>query len=179
MRIRSTASWLRTAPLLALLLVLTLLSAGCAAATGSPTPTPEADCLTLLSDEEINELYRSYEDLWPIEDCHAAYAAARSLTSGGHVRLTEITQIISVENVQRSLYQSDPEPAWKVELRGRMAFDSPLVPPMPSGTASPTQTPTGPVYGCMRVIVLARTSSYASVGSMECPPHPYLPSPTP
>lgn len=162
------------------LLLLVCLHAGCAAGIGSPTPTPASDCLTPFPDDEISVLYPTEDELWPIENCQEAYAAARRLSSGGHVRLAEVTEIISIEQIQArevpGLNQPGDEPAWMVELRGRMAFDPP---PMPVDSPSPTGAPSGPEYGCMRVIILANTPNYGSVRTIDCPPLPYLPSPTP
>lgn len=151
-----------------LVLALVWLSVSCS----SGMPMPEANCLTPMPDEEISALYPKDTDIWPIEDCHAAYVAAGHMASGGHVSFTRITQIISVEQGQAkqvpSLYKLGDRPIWRVVLRGRMVFE---FLPMPSGT--PTAMPPPPAYGCMEIIMLADTPNYGSARTVECPPDPY------
>lgn len=171
-------AWQSIPAILSLLLVCLL--AGCAAEIGDSASTPASDCLTPLPDEEISALYPTEDELWPLEDCQEAYAAARRLSSVGHVRLAEVSEILSIELIQArevpGLNQPGDEPAWQVELRGRLAFDPP---PMPADSPSPTNTPSGPEYGCMRVTVMANTPNYGSVRTIDCPPHPDLPTPAP
>lgn len=163
---------------LLLLLLLLGLGTGCRGELSlEVTQTPESDCLTPVPDEEISALYPKQTDLWPIEDCHEAYAAARMMTGVGHVHLTEVTQIISVKQGQAkevpSLYSRGDAPIWRVVLRGRMVFEFPPAPP-----GSPTPAPPQPAYGCMAAVMLADIPNYSSVRTIECPPHPYL-SPAP
>ena len=180
----------RTLRLLVLTLAFAWLSAGCTALSSGATPTPETDCLELIPDSELNTLY-PYQDLWPIEDCREAYAAAWWMTgSGEHFRLTEVTQIMRVEAMPRAAAeeivrhpgatvtgteQRGAETAWLVILRGRFVLEPPLPYPLLDEDA------TTPQHSGLRLHVCHRGSGhpgYGIIGSIDCPSHPYLATPT-